>query len=207
METLLRNDFTAYYGLPTAIVSNISINTAALYFEIEDDEHKETQIHLIRGMGMAAYKNVNGYEVTILNYDKFLTSLPHIFHQRKQRCDLILHTKNKRYFLLNELKDKKPKNKVRTESINQLLASLKLIMTVPAIAAFANAHRFRHCCFFNKQSMAGTSVTAEAANRTAVNAFNRLSRLTPNGLKMSNPEIEALGFEFWEYSGNQIYNL
>jgi hypothetical protein len=200
METLLRNDFTAHYGLPISATANISISTTAQYFEIEDDEHKETQLHLIAGSGMAAYRNTNGYTTTIINYDKFITGLSHAFQQGKERCDLIVHTTNLRYFLLNELKDRKPKNKVRTKSISQLLSSLTLIMNVPTIATFANTHTFRHCCFFNKQSMSPPTITATTA-------FNRLGTLVTGGLRMSNPDIEAFGFEFWEYSGSQVYNL
>lgn len=200
METLLRNDFTAHYGLPISATANISISTTAQYFEIEDDEHKETQLHLIAGNGMAAYRNTNGYTTTIINYDKFLTGLPHAFQQGKERCDLIVHTTGLQHFLLNELKDRKPKNKVRTKSISQLLSSLTLIMNVPSIVAFANTHTFRHCCFFNKQSMSPPTITATTA-------FNRLGTLTTGGLRMSNPDIEAFGFEFWEYTGNQVYNL
>jgi len=200
METLLRNGFTAHYGLPISVTANISISTTAQYFEIEDDEHKETQLHLIAGSGMAAYRNTNSYTTTIINYDKFITGLPHAFQHGKERCDLIVHTTNLRYFLLNELKDRKPKNKVRTKSISQLLSSLTLIMNVPTIATFANSHTFRHCCFFNKQSMSPPTITATTA-------FNRLGTLVTGGLRMSNPDIEAFGFDFWEYSGNQVYNL
>ncbi|HMT73127.1 MAG TPA: hypothetical protein PKA77_03610 [Chitinophagaceae bacterium] len=200
METLLRNDFTAHYGLPTSTTANISISTTAQYFEIEDDEHRETRLHLIAGSGMAAYRNNNSYTANIINYDKFITGLPHAFQQGKERCDLIVHTTNQSHFLLNELKDRKPKPKVRTKSISQLLSSLTLIMNVPTIRAFANTHTFRHCCFFNKQSMSPATITATTA-------FNRLGTIVTNGLQMSNPAIEALGFEFWEYSGNQVYNL
>ena len=104
------------------------------------------------------------------------------------------------FFLLNELKDRKPKKKVRTKSISQLVSSLTLIMNVPSISTFANTHRIRHCCFFNKQSMSPPTINAPTA-------FNRLNTIVTNGLKMSNPAIEAFGFEFWEYSGNQVYNL
>lgn len=200
METLLRNDFTTHYGLPISATANISISTTAQYFEIEDDEHRETQLRLIAGSGMATYRNVNSYTTTIINYDKFITGLPHAFQHEKERCDLIVHTTNQRYFLLNELKDRKPKAKVRTKSISQLLSSLTLIMNVPSIATFANTHTFRHCCFFNKQSMSPPTIIATTA-------FNRLGALVTGGLKMSNPAIEALGFEFWEYSGNQVYSL
>ena len=200
METLLKNDLTVHYGLPASTIANISIATNAQYFEIEDDEHREIQLHLTHGNGMAAYRNINNYITTIINYDKFITGLPHTFQQGKERCDLIVHTTNQQYFLLNELKDRKPKAKVRTKSISQLLASLTLIMNVPAITTFVNTHRFRHCCFFNKQSMAPSNLTATVA-------FNRLGILTTGGLRMSNPAIEAFGFEFWEFSGNQVYNL
>ena len=202
MEILLRNDFTAHYGLPISETSNISISTTAQYFEIEDDEYKETQLHFIVGGGMAAYKNTNSYDIIIINYDKFITGLPHVFQRGKERCDLIVHTTNLHYFLLNELKDRKLNNKVRAIAISQLLSSLELIMNVPTIITFAKAHKFRHCCFFNKPAVAppNTSIKAPAA-------FGRLNRLTSGGLKMSNPAIEAFGFELWEYSGNQVYNL
>lgn len=200
MEKLLRNDFTTYYGLPISATANVSISTTTQYFEIEDDEHKETQLHFIAGSGMAAYRNINRYTATIINYDKFITGLPHAFQQGKERCDLIVHTTNQHYFLLNELKDRKLKTKVRTKSISQLLSSLTLMMNVPSIATFANTHTVRHCCFFNKQSMSPPNITATTA-------FNRLGTLITGGLKMSNSAIEAFGFEFWEFSGNQVYNF
>lgn len=199
METLLRNNFTAHYGLSVSATPNIALSTTAQYFEIEDDEYRETQLHSIVGSGMAAYRNTNGYTTIIINYDKFITGLPNTFQQGKERCDLIIHTTNRRYFLLNELKDRKPKKKVRTKSISQLLSSLTLIMDVPAIAAFAHTHTSRHCCFFNKQAMSPPTIQAT----TAFNRVNTINR----GFKMSNPDIEALGFELWEYSGNQVYTL
>lgn len=200
METLLRNDFTVHYGLPVSTTANICITTTAKYFEIEDDEHREIQLHFNVGNGMAAFQNISSYTVKIINYDKFITGLPHTFQHGLERCDLIIHTTNQQYFLLNELKDRKPKEKVRTKSISQLMSSLKLMMNVPAIATFANAHKFRHCCFFNKQSMAPPAITA-------ITAFNRLGILATGGLRMSNPTIEIFGFEFWEFSGKQFYNL
>jgi hypothetical protein len=201
METLLRNDFTTHYGLPVSTTPNLSLNTEETYFEIEDDAARETQLHLVAGMGMAAYRNANGLTVTIINYDKFVTGLPHAFQHGRKRCDLIVHTSNYSHFLLNELKDRRPRQRVRNDSIKQLEASLALVMGVPAITNFANAHALRHCCFFNKQAMAPLTI------RAATTAFNRLSTVVTGGLQMPNPTIEAFGFEFWEYSGSQVYSL
>jgi hypothetical protein len=212
METLLRNDFTAHYGLPISATANISISTTAQYFEIEDDENRETQLHFTVGSGMATYRNINSYTAIIINYDKFITGLPHAFQQRKDRCDLIVYTTNQRYFLLNELTDTLPKyvqpymnNKglqvgKMSKATNQFIESLTTLMNVLSIAAFVNTHSSRHCCFFNKQSTSPSNITATIA-------FGRLNTITTNGLKMSNPAIEAFGFEFWEFSGNQVYNF
>ena len=71
MEILLKNDFTAHYGLPISTISNISQQTNAPYFEIEDDAEREIIIHLTAGQGMASYKNIREYNVTIINYDNF----------------------------------------------------------------------------------------------------------------------------------------
>jgi hypothetical protein len=200
MEALLRKDFTAYYGLNYSTVLNICQSTNATYFEIEDDEHKETKLHFTLGMGMAVYQNKNSLVVTIINYDKFITSLPHAFQHGKKRCDLVIHTNNLQYFLLNELKDRNPKPKVRTKSISQLLSSLQLITQVPAIVAFINMHQIRQCCYFNKQPISPSFINAPAA-------FGRFNSLVKSGLKMPNADIQSYGFEFWEYSGNQIFNL
>jgi hypothetical protein len=200
METLLRNDYTINYGLPVSITTDISQTTIATYFEIEDDAARETKLHFIVGNGIANYRNNHGYKVTIVNYDKFVTGLPHFFQQGKKRCDLIVHTDNMQYFLLNELKDKRPHPNVAPKATAQLLDSLTHLMAVPTIETFANTHSIKQCCFFNKQSNSPITINATAA-------FNRASTISSSGLKMSNADIEAFGFELYEYSGNQVYTL
>lgn len=105
MEILLRNDFTAHYGLSASTTANISLRINEVYFEIEDDASRETIIHYIPGRGTAKYRNLNNQNVTIINFDKFITGLSSVFQKGKDRCDLILHTNNNGRFLLNELTD------------------------------------------------------------------------------------------------------
>ncbi|MDF2382182.1 hypothetical protein JMG10_11930 [Nostoc ellipsosporum NOK] len=209
MEMLLRNDFTTYYGLAVSTVVNISANTAAPYFELNDDN---TLIYTIVGQGVAKYRNDSALNVNVINFEAFIDSLPVAFTTGKEKCDLIVHDDNRSYFLLNELTDTQPvyvapfansrgpQPGKRQKAISQLFSSLTLIMAVPSITAFANTHTYRHCCFFNKQAMAPATITATTA-------FNRLSTVATGGFRMANADIEALGFDLWEYSGNQVYTL
>lgn len=201
MKTLLDNDFTAHYGLPVSTITNISLTTNDPYFEIEDDAQKETQLHTTVGSGMAAYSNTPRYAVEIINYDKFITNLPHAFQKGRKRCDLIVYTQTlPQYFLLNELKDRKPKGKVRTKAINQLIDSLTHLMAVSSIVTFIDNYHTKRCCFFNKQAVSPPIIKATSA-------FNRLNTITTNGLKMSNVTIEAFGFELYEYVGGQVLTM
>ena len=201
MENLLKNDFTTHYGLPVSTVTAISIHTNAPYFEIEDDENRELVLHFTVGNGMAKYNNRLRHAITIINYDKFITALPHAFQEGKKRCDTIVYTnENQQYFLLNELKDRIPKSKVRSGAKAQLLASLTLLMDVPTIHSFIDTFIVKRCCYFNKQSIAPIIINATTA-------FNRLNTITTNGLKMSYPAVEVLGFDYYEYSASQKFHL
>ncbi len=37
--------------------------------------------------------------------------------------------------------------------------------------------------------------------------FNRLANVFPDGFKMTHSDIEALDFEFWEYTGEQTLTM
>lgn len=200
MEKLLTTDFIDHYKLTFLADVNISVTTNAKYFEIEDDENRETKLHFEKGAGVAAYKNMEGCNVVVINYDKFITALPHIFQQGLGRCDLIVYTDGLKCFLLNELKNRKPNTKVRSKAIKQLIASLTTLMSVPSIRTYINQYKIRQCCFFNKQ-------VKSPGNLSATIAFNRINTISTKGLKMSISEIELYEFEFYEYSGNQIYDI
>ncbi|HEY9005225.1 MAG TPA: hypothetical protein VIM75_03780 [Ohtaekwangia sp.] len=210
METLLKNDFTTHHNLPLSTVTNISATTSVSYFELKDDA---TLIYTVSNSGIARYSNSLNYTTTVLNYERFINSLPAAFLHGREKCDLIVYTDQHQYFILNELTDTQsqyivdftdrsgnPRIGKRTKAISQLLKTLSDLMNVPTIRSFIEVYTNRHCCFFNKQSTSPPALTATVA-------FNRINTLTSNGFKMPNPAIGALGFELYEYSGNQIYTL
>ena len=206
MEDLLKTNLVAHFNLPIPTTTNWFLQTAEIYFEVEDTHAGEIVLHTIRGLGMAKFSNFDALSVTVINYDKFITSIEdHLFKNGRQRCDILLNSNDNRYFVLGEIKDRTIINKnsrksVRKGAKEQLLASLQTILSVPEIVSYLNSKIIKRCCYFNKQSASPVSLNA-------ITAFNRLPNFHPDGFKMSKPDIEALGFDFYEYTGEQTMTL
>ena len=199
MEDLLRNNYTAHYGLPVCTEPNLVIQTNETYFEIEDTVTRETALHTINGDGMARFSNPNASAITIANYDKFVTSLPNDFQRGKGRCDIIV-CDDGRNLILGEIKDSPNIKQHRKKAKKQLYESLTTLMAVPQFLAITNNKTIKRCCYFNKQ-------TSSPAILTATTAFNRLSLIFQDGFQMNYPAIEGQNFEFWEYLGGQTLTL
>jgi len=203
MEALLRNDYTTHYGLPVCTEPDLVITTKEPYFEIEDTATRNLVLHTNNGSGMARFSNPSLLTISVINYEKFMTSLPTHFEKGIKRCDMALTSQSQ--FILGELKDRnisKPKKKrnVRSGAKKQLFVSLTTLLAVPQIAALVNSKNVKKCCYFNKQTNA-------PALLSATTAFNRLSTLFQDGFKMGHPGIEGHNFEFWEYLGRQTLTL
>lgn len=199
MENLLRNDFTAHYGLPICTETNLVIETNELYFEIEDTLERQIVIHTAIGQGMARFSNPMNLRITIANYERFVTSLQNDFQNGRKRCDILV-CDTKRYFILGEIKDSSNIKQHRKTAKKQLYESLITITAVPQLLTLINRRVVKRCCYFNKQTKSPASITA-------ITAFNRLSRIFPNGFQMNHPDIEGQNFEFWEYLGEQTLTL
>lgn len=201
MENLLMNEFISHYNLPAPTLSDWFEKTEEVYFETEDTNSGELALHTARGGGMAKFNNPNALNMTVINYDKFITAMrDEPFKHQRKRCDLLLTCNADLYFILGELKDRNPKGTVRSGAGKQLLASLVTLTDVPEIKSYTDSKTVRRCCYFNKQSSSPPVLNATTA-------FNRLSMTYPDGFKMSKPEIEILGFEFYEFTGEQTMVL
>lgn len=199
MEDLLRIDYTAHYGLPVCYESDLAIQTNEIYFEIEDTVTREIALHTINGDGMARFYNPNATEITIANYDKFVTSLPNHFQNGRKRCDIIVCDVG-RNLILGEIKDSPNIKQHRKKAKKQLYESLSTLMAVPQFLSLTNSKIIKRCCYFNRQ-------TSSPAILTATTAFNRLSFIFQDGFQMSHPAIEGQNFEFWEYLGGHTLAL
>ncbi|KAA6342940.1 hypothetical protein EZS27_009345 [termite gut metagenome] len=207
MKNLLENKFVSYYGLAASVTVNV-VSTTDTTFDLIDDAN----LVCPSGQGTAKYNNPSRKEVNVISYDNFITSLPHSFRERRERCDLIVYTSDSSHFILNELTETepqyvsdhltegKPKTGKKNKAISQLKQTLEDISAVPKINSFIIQCTTKHCCFFNKPPTSPTGINAPIA-------FSRLSSISPNGINIPNPDIEAYGFEFWEFYDNQTYLL
>jgi hypothetical protein len=203
MKNLLEHNFILHYGLTASATVNVD-TTNDVNFELRDVTSS--------GVGIARYQNPERKTVNNINYETFFKSLPQSFQNGKENCDFIVYTADVSHFLLNELTDtnakyvsdfKQRNGNLRTgkrnKAISQLTQTLQNISDIPAIETFIKQYTVRHCCFFNTQPHAPVRIET-------IDAFNRLSSIV-SGFKISAPNIEALGFEMRELSGNQSYKL
>jgi hypothetical protein len=196
MKTLLEQDFISHYRLSTDITVNV-VTTNEVKFDLADD----SQLVYPPDKGIAKYSNIGLKRINVINYELYFKSLPASFRNDKENCDLIVFTADNACFFLNELtKTNKKKGRKEIKAVSQMLQTLKVLTEVPGINLYINRYKDKRCCYFNKRFQAPKHINA-------VNAFNRLSTVSTNGFRMSCSDIEAFGFEFWEYSGNQICSL
>jgi hypothetical protein len=200
MEELLRTEFTKYYQLTKPTATDIAQTTSAPYFEVED-EKRELIIYTDKGKGTAKFENPERDEITIINHDKFVSST----NLEGGRCDCIVYATNRTCFLLGELKDRvidenKLRKGVRRKAKKQLISSLRRLISVPAIHTFIDAFQVKRCCYFNKKAEAPSSIRATTA-------FNRMNTLLKEGKQISSAEFEIVGFELWEYTGEQTFTF
>lgn len=200
MEHLLRNDYTSHYGLPVCNTANLVLETDEPYFEIEDTSSGEIEIYILSGQGTARISNPSRLNISLCNYDKFVTSLDNSFQRGRKRCDLILICDTEKYFVLGEIKNSPDVSKHRTKAKKQLLETLTTLTAVPQIQKLVNNKAVKRCCYFNKQANSPPPITATLA-------FNRINTLSPDGFQMAHTDIEVHDFEFWEYTGEQTLTL
>ena len=207
MENLLRQSYTANYNLPPCMDGEFVFTTNNSHFELKDDS---TVIY--KNNGVSKFSNPTNKTITVINYETFVNQLSHRFRQDRNVCDLIVISDNNGHFILSELTDTHSKyinpyintkgHQIgkRAKAQEQLLKTLIDLLAVPQIFEKIKKYSVKQCCFFNKQSMAPSPINASSA-------FSRLNSLYPNGFKMTNLQIEANDFEYYEFSYNQTFNM
>jgi hypothetical protein len=213
MKRLLEQDFVSHYNRLPNLPVRCSVNcksTRAKEFALKDGAA------MIYTSGDAKYDNPRKVAVAVINYESFITSLPPRVKNTgsigKDICDLIVYTDDHVHFLLNELTDtgteylhahktggKKGEGKI-SKARRQLRQSLENLIKVPSISGYIQKFSTKRCCFFSRQENAPQEISA-------TRHFNLPNTLFTDGNHVKNPDIETMGFEYWEFYGSQTYQL
>lgn len=153
--------------------------------------------------GIAKFSNPSAVNCVIGSFDVFLTAIDN--GQLGRRCDFFLMTE--RCFLLWEIKDRKVGNggatNIRQTGKSQLRDTLTLLSNLPSWKRISNKI-IKKCILFN--SFAFRYSDQDINN--LVYPFNRLDQIIGiDWYHQSENYIEGLWFEYWEYSGAQIYSI
>jgi hypothetical protein len=210
MQNLLKNEFVDYWyaqctdpqGITLGFVRSkvdIEIHTThETYFEISDVA--DNLVLSQNDTGTSRYINNKAYSIEIINYDKFLSSLPYPINPGKMRCDSIIYPVCVRTdFLLVELKSSKNK-KQRLRANEQIIETLETLTVVPEVQDFIKTFVIKRCCEFIKKAKAPRRIKVSSS-------FRRAKKLLVNGKYVQNADIEAYGFELYRYYDSQVYTF
>lgn len=199
MRQLFTTAFPEHYRQPEKEVEGILNNTNAPYFEIEDSEGN-LEICTQYGEGTARFNNHNMLNFEIFNYEAYINGFSPRFQQHRKRCDLIMASKTDGYFILGEIKNRKPGHDVEERAQEQLSGSLGTIYQVPEIQSYIESKAVKRCCYFNKKAKKVEGINASEA-------FNRMNEIPDDGWEMSNSAISSYGFKYYEFYDKQTMSL
>jgi hypothetical protein len=111
VENLLRNEFVVYYYRLNQSKFSSDTTEETIRRRVDIEKHERAQpyigisdcgdhieIHTKKDEGTGRFTNPNRATVTVINYDRFVKSLPNEIHRGKKQCDAILYTDTKNFF-------------------------------------------------------------------------------------------------------------
>ena len=223
IKELINTYFARHYGLQRASsIDDVSTNEPR--FDLLD----KTPIIFPFGSGYASFANASNDDIHILLYEKYIDGFRGThFETGRKRCDFIIYDTKSSFVALNEITStnkaseglKKPITKNDKNTIifeggkfekaeKQLLESLKTLRDVDEIKIHLDSQSKRIClCSYKLYTDDTLNVIGNP-----VSAFNRnqtvIERETgENGIIISCPEIESLGFEYRRISHNYSFKI
>ena len=176
------------------------------------------------GDGFASFRNNAQSKIAVLDYEGYIDKYTGTaFHTGRMKCDCILESEKEATVILDEItssnsgienlqkaiKGRKPYPGGKFEKAeNQLFESLRTLSDVPEIAAHFAKQLKRVClCSYklyvaDEQSLIGNPVSVFTRGQLEAD-----KQAKGNGVKISCPQIEALGFEFRRISHSYTYYI
>lgn len=176
------------------------------------------------GNGFASFSNESEMDVAVLDYEGYIEKYSGTqFHNGRLKCDCILESEEATTVILEEITSsgngienlQKPIIGKREyaggkfeKAEQQLFVSLQTLYKVPEIAAHFASQSKRVCLCSYKLYTSGEMTLignpVEAFSRGMAEAERQSGE---NGVKISSPQIEAMGFEYRRISHSFAYSI
>lgn len=176
------------------------------------------------GGGSASFDNEVQRDIAVLDYEGYIDKyVGTVFHAGRLKCDYILESETGTTVIFDEITSsvsgienlqkpiigKKQYPGGKFEKVEQqLFESLKTLHDVPEIAYYLDSRSKRVClCSYKLFSSIALSLIGDPVTAFARGMKEAERQGGENGVKISCPQIEALGFEYRRISHAFVYHI
>lgn len=220
IKALIDTYFARHYGQGRVVEIDESHTTDSRF----DLKENGGAIIVEAGNGYASFGNEPQRDIAVLDYEGYIDKYAGTkFHEKRLKCDCILESENGQTIILDEITSSGKGMENLTEPIvgkkeypggkfekveQQLLVSLQTLNDVPEIAAHFASQTKRVCLCsyklytFDELELIGNPVSV--FSRGQVEAERQAGE---DGVIISSPPIESLGFEYRRISHNYTYAI
>ena len=195
-------------------------HTSDSLFDLDDDGMAIVAF----GSGQASFSNESQKDIVILDYEGYIDKYAGTkFHNGLRKCDCILESESGATVILDEMTSsnrglenlQKPIQGKRVypggkfEKVEQqLLVSLQTLHNVPEIALHLDSQSKRVClCSYKLYASEELSLIGNPVIAFSRGQAEAERQTGENGVKISSPRIEAMGFEYRRISHSFVFSI
>ncbi|MCR5064322.1 MAG: hypothetical protein K6A67_00975 [Bacteroidales bacterium] len=220
IKTLIDKYFAKHYRLGRVVTIDES-HTTGRRFDLKGDDG----ITIVeQGSGFASFSNDAEYDIAVLDYEKYIDKYAGTkFYTGLRKCDCILESEYGSTIILDEITSSEigmenlqkpiPGKRVYAggkfeKAEQQLLVSLHTLNGVPEIAAHLDSQSKRLClCSYKLYSSAEQELIGNPVGAFTRGLSEAERQTGEDGVIISSPEIEALGFEYRRISHSFVFRI
>ena len=220
IKRLIDSHFARFYNLGRVVTIDES-HTTEHRFDLSGENNAMV---VTFGEGCASFCNDTQSDIAILDYEGYIDKYAGtIFHTGRMKCDCILESEIGATVILDEItssnsgldnlqkaitgKKSYPGGKFE-KAESQLLESLRTLSAVPELAShFAKQAKKVCLCSYKLYASAEQSLIGNPVSVFSRGQAEADRQAGENGVKISSPQIEALGFEYRRISHSFSYSI
>lgn len=220
IKTLIDMHFASHYGLDRVVTID-EVHTTRSHFDLSENGGASVVDY---GSGYASFGNEDGCDIAVLDYEGYIDKYAGtVFHNGMGKCDCILESDAGMTVILDEITSsasgmenlqkpihgRKDYEGGKFEKVeHQLLVSLQTLGGVPEIAAHFEKQTKKVClCSYKLYTSEEMALIGNPVSVFGLGQAEAERQTGENGVKISSPQIETMGFEYRRISHSYIYSI